>query len=345
MLTAAAVLVGSAAMQSARGDDVMYVGDGGDNSLKAFNAATGEFLGTVVKSQGGLHGPRGLLIDGGGNLLVSDQNSGTSTQGEVSLYSSATGKLLSRVVSHDDQNAPTVPRGTVTTSTALFVADFTAESRLNNHPPTPGRVRVYSTAGAFIADLSPPVGQVPPDNYHPRAVVIGPDGLLYVSNFPNLTTGLGGDVLRFSPSTGAFMGVFISDAGGVNHLNRPEGIVFGPDDKLYLTSFRADATDTDKIRIYQGPGGASPGAFVDAIDLDVAGQSRAFGQALIFGPGGRLFVPITGNGPDTGSVRRYNVATKAFDVFVPADAQDGPLGQPWYPTFGKTNPSTLSYEP
>jgi hypothetical protein len=123
-------------------------------------------------------------------------------------------------------------------------------------------------------------------------------------------------------------------SGGVNHLNRPEGICFGPDGNLYLTSFRADATDNDNVRIYQGPGGASPGLFVDAIGLDVAGQPRAFAQALVFGPGGRLFVPINGNGPDTGSVRSYDVTTKKFDVFVQPAASGGPIGQPWYLTFG-----------
>jgi hypothetical protein len=39
-------------------------------------------------------------------------------------------------------------------------------------------------------------------------------------------------------------------------------------------------------------------------------------------------------------VRRYDVATRAYDVFVPAG---GPLGQSWYLTFGQTDPSTLNY--
>jgi hypothetical protein len=167
---------------------------------------------------------------------------------------------------------------------------------------------------------------------------------------------VGGDVLRFNPSTGKLVDVFFSEPGGVGQLNRPEGICFGPDGKLYVTSFADVNTGVsdphhvnhDMIRIYQGPSGKKPGAFIDAIDLDPQfagpGQPRAFAQALLFGPGGRLFVPINGNGPDTGSVRSYDVTTKTFDVtvFVPSG---GPLGQPWYLTFGKTNPSTLNYEP
>ena len=40
------------------------------------------------------------------------------------------------------------------------------------------------------------------------------------------------------------------------------------------------------------------------------------------------------------SVRRYDVATKGYTVFV---ASGGPLGQAWYLTFGQTDPATLAY--
>ena len=125
----------------------------------------------------------------------------------------------------------------------------------------------------------------------------------------------------------------------LGELNRPEGLVFGPDGKLYITSFRDNSQpsavgNTDMIRIYNG----TTGSFIDKIDLDVVGQPRAFAQALLFGPHGRLFVPINGNGPDTGAVRRYKVNTQAFDVFVKPSVGGGALGSPFYLTFGKTNP-------
>jgi hypothetical protein len=59
-------------------------------------------------------------------------------------------------------------------------------------------------------------------------------------------------------------------------------------------------------------------------DLDRVGQPRAFAQALLFGPDGKLFVPITGNGPDTGEVRRYDVSTGSFDVKKQAVEMNGP---------------------
>ncbi len=72
--------------------------------------------------------------------------------------------------------------------------------------------------------------------------MIGPDGLLYVSSRPNLfTDDLGGQVLQFDPTTGDFIKTFISnggrDSGCTDQLNGPEGLVFGPDGRLYVTSY------------------------------------------------------------------------------------------------------------
>jgi hypothetical protein len=116
--------------------------------------------------------------------------------------------------------------------------------------------------------------------------------------------------------------------------------VFGPAGNLYITSFRANANDNDKILVFNG----TTGAFLatKTIVLDQVGQPRAFAMALLFGPGGFLYVPISGNGPHTtGEVRRYDVINGGFDIF----ATSAHLGEPWYLTFGKTDPATLDYTP
>ena len=143
--------------------------------------------------------------------------------------------------------------------------------------------------------------------------------------------------MRFDPNTLLFVDVFINDLGGVGKLNRPEGLVFGPDaKKLYVTSFRADATDTDSIRVYD----AATGAFLGKIDLDHVGDpTRAAAQALLFGPGGKLFVPVSFLPSFTGQVRRYDVVSKSFDVFVAI----GLLGRPYYLSFGRTDTASLAY--
>jgi DNA-binding beta-propeller fold protein YncE len=324
--------------------DSLYIGDVGDNTVKRFDAGTGAFEVQFVQSTNpNLTGPRGLIFVNGNppNLLLVNQNVGTSKAGDIFRYNGDTGAFIDAIVFHNNKDAPFAPRGMVLSNGTLFVASTVSDQQNN-----PGSVLAYDpTSGALVGTLTPDATFKHP--FHPRGVVIGPDGLLYVSNMPNLPapdgTGLGGQVLRFDPGTKAFIDVFIDDGGGVGHLNRPEGLVFGPNGNLYLTSFRANDSDNDKILVFNGTNGVLLGG--KTIDLDRVGQPRAFAQALLFGPGGFLFVPISGNGPDTGAVRRYNVANKTFVNFVLPAARRGPLGQPWYLTFGQTDPGTLEYNP
>ena len=236
----------------------------------------------------------------------------------------------------------------------LFVTDLGRRPTVYASNTTRHTQNVYRNGG-FVADLDPSPRNWPQNSYHPRAVVIGPDRLVYVSNMPEYPLpgspppvgGIGGQVLRFYQN-GGFKDVFINDAGGVGRLNRPQGLVFGPDGNLYVTSFRDNLQpttpgNTDAIRIYNG----KTGKFLGSIDLDNPpgnAGARAYAQALLFGPRGKLFVPITivavpGGPPTAGEIRRYDVRTKTYDVFVPA----GTLASPWFLTFGKTDPATLAY--
>jgi hypothetical protein len=325
---------GSASAEEER--DSLYIGDGSDNSVKRFDATTGAYLGAFVNSNSGLDGPRGIIFVAG-NLLLVNQNVDRPFPGEILQYSRQTGQFLGALVPCNppfnrtcDRHAPFAPRGLIRgLGHTLYVADLGDFTTTN-----PGRVAHFDTiTGAFLGNLDHTgfTGQ-----FFPRGVVFGPDDRLYVSVVGNLAAGDGltGAILRFNPHTGRFIDVFTSNqaSGCAQDLHRPEGLTFGPDGKLYVTSFRADASDTDKILIF------SPDkTCVDKIDLDQVGQARFFGQALVFGPQGFLFVP----GFQTGEVRRYNVVTKTFTTFVPP----GHLQNPWYLTFGNTNPVTLAYGP
>jgi hypothetical protein len=354
LAAAAAALVLTLGPGSAIGADSLYVGDGSDDTVKRFDAETGRFLGAFVthSDKRQLNGPRGMVFDADRNLLVVNQNVDKKRPGEILRYDGETGALLDRLVPRKDANAPTVPRGLVRRQDFLFVAEFSTGVDL---PPPPGRVLKYTTGGEFVAALVPPEGTLGTGEFHPRGVVVGPDGRLYVSNFPDLASGLGAQVLRFDPDSGTFIDVFVASVGGAScdcadELNRPEGLVFAPDGRLYLTGFRANADDTDKVVIFEGPLADRPGAYVGRIDLDAVGGPRAFAQALLFGPGGDLFVPITNTppadtAPATGAVRRYKTADRTFIDFVPPKAQGGALGQPWYLTFGQTDSATLAYVP
>jgi len=145
---------------------------------------------------------------------------------------------------------------------------------------------------------------------HPDAMVIGPDGDLYISS--GETTGDSG-ILRFDSSTGAFFGVFAKGGG----LHRPYGLAFGPDGRLYVASFL-----TDQILRYDGKTG-------DFIDVFMTGNGMAGGlngpDWLLFGPDDKLYVTTQGsvavNGMATfpglpSQVLRIDVTTMETTVFV-----------------------------
>ncbi len=332
--------------------DSLYIGDGDDNSVKRFDAKTGHFLGNfVAPGSGGLDGPRGMIFLEN-RLLVVNQNANEDFAGEILRYRS-NGSFLNALVPCNpplgrntcDPDSPFIPRGLIRGSeNTVLVADLFS-SGLQFQPP--GHVKeINAKTGEFIRDFDT-TGFTP--SFFPRGIVRGPDGLIYVSvigsleptdpNFDNIS----GYILRFNPRTGKLFDIFVSNPAGhpgsgcSQHLHRPEGLVFGPDNNLYVTSFRANASDNDKVLVFNRKGQCLG---QKTIALDEAGKDRSFAQALLFGPDGRLFVPMN----NTGEVRRYNVKTKKYDTFIPSGAAGGVLGNPWFMTFGKTDPSTLKYD-
>jgi DNA-binding beta-propeller fold protein YncE len=323
--------------RSSRADeprDFLYVGDGSDNTIKRFDAKTGEYQSVFVSStisgtEPGqpIIGPRGLIFNDEGELLLANQNVGQAQNGTILKYDGKTGAFLGALVNFENDgtpnlNSPVAPRGIVL-GEALFVADEGAG------PGSDGEVQEFKKDGTFLANLKPSTDFLP--EFHPRGVVIGPDKLLYVSNAPSLGPtapgeGLHGQILRFDPKTGDFVNVFISDVvvglpvtAICNNcdFNRPEGVVFGPDGNIYVTSFRANENDTDKILIFAGPHKANPGSFLGQIDLEPANynqQERAFAQALLFGPNGFLYVPITGPSLAVGAPQSAPAQEKYVDI-------------------------------
>lgn len=322
------------------GPDILYVTDEADGTVKSFSAKDGTRLGFTTQ-QGGMRAPMGLFV-AGGELVVVNQNADKSFPGEILQYLLRNGNLAGPLVDQHDQDAPWAPRGIVLLKGVLYVSSISSNFA---DPLLPGAIYVFTGDGKLLGKMAPPPSD-PPFKFYPRGIVFH-DGFLYVANLPNATVngpGIGGQVLKFDPNTFEYKGVFIDDSmGGAGHLNRPDGLVFGTDGKLYITSFvgdppRTDPTrDRDSIRIYD-----QNGSYLDSIFLDEKGISplaRAAAQALLFGPDGKLYVPIGGNGPSTGEIRRYDVSTKDYDIFVPK----GILGSPFYLTFGGTDPATLGY--
>ena len=85
---AALLMFGSVTTVAAQGGPKItgsaYFGDSKDDTVRRFDVPTGDFGGVLVSSNsGGLHGPRGMVFDHDGNLLVANQNIFLPINGEV----------------------------------------------------------------------------------------------------------------------------------------------------------------------------------------------------------------------------------------------------------------------
>lgn len=149
-----------------------------------------------------------------------------------------------------------------------------------------------------------------------------------------------GYILRFNASSKAFVDVFASDSTDPDFLHRPEGLAFDSAGNLWVTSFRANTCDSDKILRLDG----KSGALLDKLMLWTPPAPRALAQAIIFGPGGNLNIPITGGDITTsGQVRRCDATTTPCDLIVQANSAGGALQHPWFLIFRKSDAATLNY--
>ncbi|WP_321899103.1 NHL repeat-containing protein [Paraburkholderia heleia] len=311
----------------------LFIGDAGNNTIQAFNGSSGAYRGAFVTSgSAGLTGPAGMIYTDG-ELVVVNQNVNLPLSGEIFRFDGKTGMFLGKLVSASDINAPYAPRGIVRggPDNVFYVADVGSDCS------SQGAIKLYNDAGAFLGNLdrSKFTG-----GFFPRGLVFGPDGLLYVSVFgcpysdsPNTLVGY---VLRFNATTKTFVDVFASNQS-VPDLHRPEGLVFDKEGNLWVTGFRATASDSDKVLKLDG----KTGALLDELVLSTPPAPRAYAQAIIFGPGNRLYIPIMGGDATTaGELRRCNVKTKVCDVVAPAG---NPLQRPFYLIFKNSNPAMLGY--
>lgn len=314
----------------------LFIGDVADNSVKHFDVGSGTYLGAIVPSStAGLRGPMGVVVTDG-QLVVVNQNVNTGSRGEILKFDATSGIFLGKLVSSSDRNAPFFPQGIVRggPDQNFYVADVGVKS---GKCANQGDVKIYNAAGAFLGNLD---RQAFTAEFHPRGVVFGPDGLLYVStvgclepkdpSFNRLT----GYILRFNPVTRLFVDVFASDAT-VPDLHRPEALVFDSQGNLWVTSFQGGTTPNDNILKLN----RHNGHLIDEIPLLAPDGSRAPAQAIIFGPGGNLFVAVT-SGAIAGAVLRCNPANKQCSTVIDTG---GPLLSPWFLVFRNSDPATLSY--
>lgn len=340
MLTGAALILGTLMASSICKADELFIGDLGDNTVKQIDTSNGKVRGVFAMNQG-LNGIMGMIFTDGELLVVSENSSQGTNQpnGEVFRFDATTGLFLGKLISSTDRGAPFAPQGIVRGDPGdrFYIADLGVR---DDDCANQGDVKEYNHRGAFLGNLDRRGFRAA---FYPRGVVFGPDGLLYVSArgcplSTNADDSLIAYVLRFNPQSRKFVDVFASNRT-VAGFHRPEGLVFDDKGNLWITSFRdnSDANDVDRILKLDG----RTGRLLDSIPLWKAGNPRAFAQAILFGPDGKLFVPISGNAPKTsGELLRCDTKTKVCDPLV---AAGGALISPWFLIFRRSDPATLTY--
>ena len=321
--------------------DSLYVADRGDNTVKKFDATTGAYLGTFIEGGlQGIHGPAGLIFTKG-RLLVVNQNVNMPYAGEILRFNPGTGAYASALKGCNpplrtcSSDAPFAPRGISRgPGYTAYVADW-------KNSATSGRIAQYDlNSGALIRNLDTSGYNGP---FFPTAIVRGPDDLLYVTSTgdPDLAGNTSpGAILRFNAVTGRFVDILTTNAalGCSSELHSPNALTFGPNGLLYVaTGDFNNPLATGKILVFN----AKTKACLESISLGTGGPfnpgaSRGFAPSIIFGPNNRMFVPDV----DTGQIRAYNLTTKTFSNFISAG---GVLLNPWYLSFGLTDPESLEY--
>ena len=162
--------------------------------------------------------------------------------------------------------------------------------------------RYNGTDGAFLGEFTEPGHLI-----RPAAVLFGPDGNLYVTDF--IEFGSPAKIVRFNGTTGAFMDDFVDPlVGGVTN---PLGMAFAPSVEnpitldLYICSY-----STSSVLRYDGTTGDFKGTYavVDGVPLSLA-----------FGPDSNLYVT---SGDQRNVLRFQGPAGSSpgalMDTFVPA---------------------------
>jgi len=274
---------------SARADLGLLVVSNANSRVVHYYGNTGAFEGVVIPAgTGELSQPGGSVIGPDGRLYL-------SVPGAVKRYDAANGAFIDTFVSGLPTGGPGELGfgpdgnlyGTLGTANLWFKADGSTGTLLG----TFGGGGLNSAVGLDF----------------------GPDGNLYVGSF------LGKQVLRFNPTTGAFVDVF---AAVPNHPNTGYiGCVrFGPDGNLYVSL--PNASDNDIWR-FDATTGASLGSFIPPGDPHPPGP-----RLFRWGPDGNLYVPAR----DSAEVLRYNGTTGAFiDHFAHSRALSGPYSVAFAP--------------
>jgi len=243
------------------------------------------------------------------NLYVSNYDGTTLANPRVTQFNASTGVSGGNLILGGHLTLPdglaAGPNGN------LFVSDFFSGTVQQYNPVTGAFISTFVSAGSGGLGV-------------PQEITFGPNGNLFVAN--NL-----GNILQYSGSTGAFLGVFASGIG------LPEDLTFGPNGNLFVSDAYLSG-----VKEFNGITGAFIGNFVQPGTLSGA-------SGITFGPNGNLYAisPFSNsvyqfNGT-TGTLVNQFIQPNSGGLFVPYDLAFGPGGNLYIssqnPNQSQTNPS------
>jgi outer membrane protein assembly factor BamB len=251
-------------------DGNLYVLSGSSTVIR-YNGRTGVYIDTFISS--GLSEAKNMVFGPDGNLYISaNPGGGVGEGGTIMRFNGTTGAFIDNFVAN---GAGTSGCNVLAEAMALV---FGPDGKLyvGNDARDVGAcgtsysiMRFNGQTGAYIDTPVPANAQ---GLYDPNGMTVGPDGNIYISSEGTSFTydGFGTDnpnvIYRLNPTTNVLTQLVTSNGlldinGSQPHtagagLIEPEGIVFGPDGNLYVSS-----GDTAEVYRYNGTTGALIGVF------------------------------------------------------------------------------------
>jgi DNA-binding beta-propeller fold protein YncE len=270
-------------------DGNLYVASNNNNSVLCYNGTTGAFISTFVSQGSGGLGftgqPAGLTFGPDGNLYVTS----TATN-QVLEYNGSTGAFIGVFVSAgsgglvEPRSAAFGPDGN------LYVTSRDINTGLNGvmryqglsgaSPGSPLPAAGETWAGAAFTPIFAPQAT---DGGGARELLFGPDGNLYVDG--GNTQGIN----RYDGTTGAFLGVFVSQGTGTQVNGR--GMAFDPEGRLYVGDVG------DAVHRYDTQGNSLGDLLVNAVN-----PSLKVPEGVTFDTQGRLLIACS----NSNNVVRYD---------------------------------------
>ena len=279
----------------------LLVGSADNGVIARFDGETGAYKG--VFTQGGqLQSPNGMAVAPNGDLIVDDY-----VTHKVLRYG-PDGAYKATLATTQG-----IPYGlTVASNGDIYVSDHTAPDAddggmgtglIERIPASTGKMEVFAMGGQLNG---------------PDGVIFGPDGMLYVSSQHTK------EVLKYNPTTGAFLGVFASGGGLGQESDGPAGLLF-TNGYLYVADHGIHAQHHIGGRVlrYNGANGSFLTEFAPYHSQGLEGP-----LGMLAAPNGDVLVISV----DTNNVLRFDRNTGApKGVF--AAAPDGLLHEPIYMTY------------